>query len=375
MKSPKSEEAQSSCCYSFNPDDIRLNNPNSVIQNYTVSFETFEPDGEFMGDSRSSTERSTKKSNLLSPSEQYKKCKIPDNVNLEPHSEIVTSNNKMNEASVVKHYINYAPIISEEGNEANSKALEVLNLEKLNDEDSVKFVSSIEVSSNKCECEAHENEEYDTNNLTGCGIGSISKMVTEIFKPENSKSTFYLEETTNCSEMRGLESKFSTLTANEAPKENGEYTKHIITKHKKHRSEIEINNCKQLNSSASSTVSSSSTSIVIDKKKVNELANLNGKATFRSSEEVDSFFNSTNSNTTNENDEEERALDSSDEHKLGSPYSSFERIDKEQIEAQIERELPGQQIIKYNIEKKKKGINIKKLFRSNKDCLRLPPDI
>ena len=312
------------------------------------------------------------------PPEQYKKCKIPDNVNLEPHSEFVTTNNKMNEASVVKHYINYAPSISEQSNEGNSRALEVLNLEKLNEEDPVKFVSSIEVSSNKCECEAHENDECDTNNPTGCGIGSmmpqLSKMVTEIFKPENGKSTFYLEESTNCSEMRGLESKFSTLTANETPKENGEYTKHIITKQKKHRSEIEINNCKQLNSSASSTVSSSSTSIVIDKKVNEALAKMNGKMTFRSSDDVDNFFNSTNSNTTNENDEEEPALDSSDEHKQPSPYSSFERIDKEQIEAQIERELPGQQI-KYNIEKKKKGINIKKLFRSNKDCLRLPPDL
>lgn len=279
----------------------------------------------------------------------------------------------MNEASVVKHYINYAPIIEDSTDEAG-KALEVLHLEKLtNGEDSVNFVSSIEVSSKKCDCETHEDDQYDTNNLTGCGIGSIYRNMTEIFKPDNGKSTFYVEEVSNCAEMRGLESKFSTLTPEvAAAKENGEYTKHIITKHKKHRSEIEINNCKPLNSSASSTVSSS-TSIVIDKK-LSELVNMNGQATFRSSEEVDSFFNSTNSNTTNE---EERALESSDEYKLSSPYSSFESVDSEQIKAQIEQELPGQEI-GYNMEKKKKGINIKrmkKLFRPNKDCLRLPPDI
>lgn len=291
-----------------------------------------------------------------------KKClpNIPDNVELEPLSETVTTTkNRANEASVIKHCINFAPITED------NKALEVLNLKKQDDKENLKFISAIELNNIECE-NGYYDDEYDISG--GCGIGSISKIVTDMItiKPK-SQSTFYLEETTDCSQISELDSKFTTLTPNDNLKDNSnEYTQHIITKHKKHRSEIEINNCKQLNSSASSTISSS-TSIVIDKK-------VNDKTTFRSNGEVDKFFDSTNSSsTTNENDE---TLEGSDDYKLGSSCSSFESIDKEEIKEQIERELkPGQQI-KYNI-KSKRGINIKnlrKVFRSKND-LRLPSDI
>ena len=303
---------------------------------------------------------------------------IPDNVNFEPISEIVTSKNNVNEASIVKHFINYAPKLDDD------KQLEVLKLEKLgkikldNEDKNVKFVSLAEF--NNCELDY---DDYGSNNLTtGCNFGSISKIVTEIFKP-HSQSKFYLEEA-NCSQtVSELDSSTfeSTLKSCNNDACNKEFTTQIITKRKKHRSEIEIN--KQLNSSASSTISSTNTSIVVnDEKKPSELAKLtNGSAAFRSSEEVNDFFSNSTSTATNEDTygetTQEESSDESGKSQLGSSFSSYESINKEQIRelnTQIDKEYAPGQKIKYNIDKKKRGLNMKSLKKAFRTNLRLPSD-
>lgn len=279
----------------------------------------------------------------------------------------------VDQTPVMEHYINYTPSVDD-------RPLEVLNVKKLADEPdkaNLNYVSTIEtqVDSTNSECDCLLSD-YESNELpTGCGLGGIGsifnpKIVTRIFNPQTqSHAIFY----TNC-EISELDSKFSTLTPNDPQSNESEYTKIITTKHtaKNHRSEIEINNCK-LNSSASSTVSSS-TSIVNDKKIVNSSNDLSdGKTTFRSNAEVNTFFDSNNSCNTNDED-----ASSDDYNKLSSSLSSFESIDKDKVNEQIAREMPAGTPIKYNIDKKRRGLNmksIKKVFRTNKHNLRLPSDL
>lgn len=298
---------------------------------------------------------------------------IPDNVTLEPHCEMIKMSKNQLDTPVLEHYINFTPSID---TTSDARPLKVLNVKKLDKEDAKKnqknYVSTIETQVQKNRnVDYNLFNDYDSSDFTtGCGIGSIlNPFSTKYFNPQTQSNTIFYANY----DINDLDSHFTTLKANdetnvnEIKKIDNEYTK-IITKHtaKNHRSEIEINNCK-LNSSASSTISSSTS---IDRKVIANSDKSMNKATFRTKEDVENFFDLTNTNGDD--------LESSDDfnNKLDSSLSSFESIDKEKIKEEIKKEYSEGHQIKYKFNKKRRGINfrrIKKVLGSRH--IRLPPDL
>lgn len=278
-------------------------------------------------------------------------------------------------------------------------ALKILKLEKIPDDDRITFESvmqsNLSSASNRSSNTEYSYNDDDNGLAQGCGIATystLSKIVNGFLNERQpSQSTFYIEETNFSDTAIGeMEKNFATLTpldktdrepSDDLHPNNGRERIQInVTKHKSknHRSEIEITNSNkmhQLNSSASSTISSS-TSLVVNNtdKRTDEHTNLD-RQQFRSSEDVNNFFsNSTNDDYSN--------AENSDDYKLGS---SFESIDKEQIEEQIEKEYPNGQSIKYKYKtgKKKKGYikQFRKILSSSspklnkRDLISVPPEM